>query len=803
MKIKEEIFFSIQDLKKVFLSNWKKLLFFAILGVLLPLVFVEPKIEFNVAFIDMNREQKESVFLSSIIASKDTKNEFATIQRLIQSSWIVKRAVEKLGLQAEITSSPFNFLTTLTSNLGLLFNDESDNLQIENLTYRKRAKKELILIFTDSNHFNLFDLTGQQLGESAVKKELVLKDLRFTIVKKPISFVLGRKYYLTIHPLKEIVYNLARQISIKKNLKDANQCSIVVNCKYSQRINSLPKLLLQEAKKYYLDCQINALNKEIFVLEGRKKAIEDDLKAQLVAHEMYLARNLSQNKSLDLIAEEELLSSFQKTKLSIIEIEQKSKLAEKGDLFKNGEIIALLDERCKIEREIKMVSESLKREIAFLVDTPPFENKRAFSEIATLDLQEAKALLLNYNQKFDESREVISELKSILLKSKDANFPIAFSILDERGISRDLIEKGRSLEMLLKDEKNRSEKEGERIKADLSIQRYFIEKQVESILEREERASFYLEKKIKALQERIVERLKEKSAEIDIKIKEEKEKELANFRAEKELLLVKANIFQKNNLDIPQKWEFENAFKLKIEQLTASLTQISESLEGKIFNKKTKANERLVFDWEARAFWHSNSVLSFAFFFVFVVFGYLVYFLKAALRGFSVSEELLEDLGEKTLGTFFAEKFKTSETLAKAMLFIEKENAKVIGIIGNGYDNSHYIAINLVKMGKKVCLIKPERVNAFLLQKGEYDCFILNQHKLLGADLVREYIASIERDKYDYILLFTSSGAASIEGELFLSICDKIIVTLRDENVKKLSAVLGKSEKVVFMRVLE
>ncbi len=231
-----------------------------------------------------------------------SKNEMQAAT-LMKSKKILKKVVERLGLQAEKESSWLsrykkNWISCFRAALGFPLKEEEE-FSFSNLCFLSEQAESYYLYFHSPTSFDLIDKKGEVLANGSVGKELLLPSLRFTLNLKSSKVQLHKNFPIVLHPWLDKTNALAKKMAI---LPDKNNSSFLKLTLFYPDRNLAIKVLNQTMKEYesYLQEEHRQLGEgQISYLESRLAHFTSEMKKTLQEPRDLLANKAHGTKDPD------------------------------------------------------------------------------------------------------------------------------------------------------------------------------------------------------------------------------------------------------------------------------------------------------------------------------------------------------------------------------------------------------------------------------------------------------------------------------------------------------------------------
>ena len=213
----------------------------------------------------------------------------------------------------------------------------------------------------------------------------------------------------------------------------------------------------------------------------------------------------------------------------------------------------------------------------------PFDLSEAPSTYEGLSSELSFELLLSYQKHVDEVEEKGRQLSHLLVELEEESLPlsaIAMSFPDESG--KELGEKVKLLEVGLQDPKNRSQKEQDRIRDELVLERLFLKSHFKGLLDLLALKGDLFKKKIGELRRVTLSGLHQELSLLENEILLGLQERLQRMEEERELLYGEKESLQAKMAPLPFQWADETLLKQKLhlhEVLFGEVTRLSENKE--------------------------------------------------------------------------------------------------------------------------------------------------------------------------------------------------------------------------------
>lgn len=449
-----------------------------------------------------------------------------------------------------------------------------------------------------------------------------------------------------------------------------------------------------------------------------------------------------------------------------------------------------------------------------------FHNETIPLEFEGIDLETARKLFVEYNQRLDGCEAAMRSLAQLQEEIELPQFEISsLSTVLRDPLSQKLIVQAGELAIRLKDENHHSEKEGRRWQEELNLQKKFLKDHLEQLFKVEELNTSLMREKIVGLQKisldcinRQISVLREQARDV---VKERKE----TLLSEKALIDEKAIEMRTSMTNLPEQWHREKWLDLKTKMGISVMETITQIVESKTIGHHLHHIESKPLDLAVlpggplsphlyRMAFLGALLAGLGFFFFSLI--------SRILRGFPSSFEKLRAMRFPLLGKLSplcdgpkldVVAGEDLETLRRLSLFLEKSpQAKVVALLaGKGPDYSYALMENLARRSFRSLVIRCDFRAKYqdedlpgLLQfyNGEiakppirsqngFDVLMAGGFTPYGMELIQsktfEDLIEKFKAKYDAIFLLFRSPLDQAESKAALRVCEKVIVTVSEE----------------------
>lgn len=447
-------------------------------------------------------------------------------------------------------------------------------------------------------------------------------------------------------------------------------------------------------------------------------------------------------------------------------------------------------------------------------------------ELQGIDLAAASALFVEYNNRLDGHLAAMSHFDQLgeeILKNGFAISSLSTVLSDP--LSQQLIAEASGIVLQLKDEKHRSEKEGERWKEELWLQKKILTDHLEQLSVIEHLKADLIREKIRELQCLRLDCMNGQISVLSERLSDSLRGQRTVLIQEKKILESKQEELRSSFAGLPDLWRREKWMELKKEMGVKMIASVTDLVESKTMGRHLHHIESKALDPAILPSGPCRPGL-FAFSFLGAIlasFGVVCQMLLSAIfRGFPVSSETLRSMRYPFLGeiTSFCDGPAIGdvtgpdlELLRQISLFLERPpQSKIVGLLtGKGPDYSYAIGETFARMGRRSLIVrcdfgatfrsedqpgvlqiwKEETADLPIRKEKGYDWiasggFTPYGTEIIRSDAFRRLLASTKQN-YDAVFLLLSSPLDTAEPIAALSVCEKAIVTATAEPTEQLT----------------
>lgn len=443
-------------------------------------------------------------------------------------------------------------------------------------------------------------------------------------------------------------------------------------------------------------------------------------------------------------------------------------------------------------------------------------------EFQGIDLETAKELYLGYSRELNNMEAESAQKQFIIEQMKDPAFEISsLSAVLTDPVSQKMISTASSLLLSLKDEDNRSTREQERLRNELSVQKGFLSEHLDQTIQLLKLRQKLLKEKVEALQITTLGLIRQELSVLEKHLTDTISTRVEQLEQQRTVIEQHQKDLKQEMLKLPEKWVSEKLINQQMELNARMVEEITKLVESKntsssmdliqsapvdlaISPMQPKSPRILLFLFLGGGLGASLAVgLAFG---RSIATGFPVTAENLKLSGLHVSGRLLQLDSEKPLAD------TDLETLRKLSIFLEStphlhaNQGRIASLIleSDGPDYAHYLSMLLTKKGHKILLIplafhqpvndsangllqylegkieRPEIVKTEvgdLIPSGGISRFA---HELIGSFRFQNFISELQAE-YDWILISSSASIASAEAEALCHFSETSIITITNQ----------------------
>ncbi len=449
-------------------------------------------------------------------------------------------------------------------------------------------------------------------------------------------------------------------------------------------------------------------------------------------------------------------------------------------------------------------------------------------EFQGIDLPTANQLYIHYSQTLNEIEAQHLHYAFILDQLKDPQFEISsLSSVLEDTVSKEIITRASNLVLMVKDQDNRSQREIDRLKVEISQQKRFLSLHLAQMMQLLNlRKNLYLDK-ILAIQNTQLELIQQKISVLEQHLRDLIDTRISTIQQEKTAIAYQQQVIQQEMTKMPAKWASEKLVDQQLEISRKVMEEITKSVEQKNISAQLDVSRSAPLDY---AFSPIHPISSYPLFFALLgglsgLMGYSSFILgRSIIKGIPATLDNLKFSDQHVSGTLTDQSVPPTfnqlpiqdlDTLRRlSHYFFPNENFSTLGqlvllLIGNGKDYSTNLATLLSKQGQRVLII-PLSFDSFKdtstgllqflegqidmphIQQDKYYDFIIpgglssQANELLSSIRFQTYLKEVSQ-KYHHILLVSKANLLSGEAEGLAKRFNHVAISVTEERLHDLT----------------
>lgn len=458
-----------------------------------------------------------------------------------------------------------------------------------------------------------------------------------------------------------------------------------------------------------------------------------------------------------------------------------------------------------------------------------------------IDLPTAQQLYLHYTKNLDDTEVQLQQQVFLLNQIKNPEFDLtALSTVANDGISQGIVNQVGQLRLKLQDKANRSEKELERLRSEIQLQREFLTSHVEQSLELLHLRKELILDKVEALQNVSLDLLHQQISMEEKNLSDYLVTRMDNIDQEKSVQNRHLRELEQQMAELPKRWVSEQLYKEEVDANQRVVRQVAQLVESKILQKNLEIIQSTPLDRAIVPTIPSGPRIK-----LFVVagaFAGILFSLSAVLlsglrKGVPTSPETLRHHGHHVSGSLSngmtpKEILRDDdlETLRRVITHCYPERDRtsschrLLLIEGKGPHYAPQIATLLSKRGLKVLLlpltfdgsdgdsdnkegilqvINGSTNTATIIEEAEYDRLPSGgvtrfAGEIATSPIFLQLLDTLNKE-FDCIVAYSKEPASSAEAETFLSFANAVAVTLKEESLEQLASFWNCSIPATFL----
>ncbi len=794
----------------------------------------------------------------------------------MKSRKLTENVVRKLDLQGKVcrVEKRYPSLAAIRDNLTVEFahlnkaqypvlSDFCDAVAISQITYNEEVPLTLNLKFTTDASYSVSMPDGQEI-EGQLDKLFQHGTIGFKLTRNGSDGLADQKFVIELRPVAAVGEEISKNLIIMADKTD--KTLLVLRYPHRDRhqgskiLNGIMELYLEHLRQEHQ----RIAGEQLHYLEERRKEMGKELNQMMDDYAYHLSSDLSETgfpnttKAMDFLAGQQ---NDYRQKLVSIDLEKKrlQKAQEEGFVYydrytSHGDPIIINEVLSEI-RSLKQQADAL--DLA-LRSGGPAELKSVHErtleerlkhlqahqkEFLGIDLATAKELYLTFTKQLNDVQAEALQTQFVLNQMKNPDFEISsLSAILKDSVSKDMIAKASNLVLNLKDQNNRSQKELERLREELDLEKGFLETHVKQSKQLLGLHEHLIKEKMHKLQNATLGLVHQQISIYEKHLDEYITARLNNLKQERGLIHDNQLILQKEMAKLPTKWVSEKLIDQQMLMNQNMLEELSKMVESKNISSNLelvlsapidsaippilpKPPRLLLFLMLGAAIGCLSSITYFV--------------IRTAIEGMPASRENLVLAQKHVSGTISKHSEGTDpslyldsdlETLRKAISYLDLRGQQAFTPVfgetllllkGKGPDYSHCLANLLRKKGSAVLLLslsfdKPCPPDAFpgllhYLKSEATEPKIINQNgvdcietggisrfstEMVCSHLFNELLLKLKY-RYQWIIAVSPAMPTTVEAQALIQFFDQAAVTLANERLPQLEPLIALAEKKI------
>lgn len=641
------------------------------------------------------------------------------------------------------------------------------------------------IVFLDEERFQVEEDGVGRLGEP-FKGE----GYSFTLEREPEALshpFEGMRFKLKFHPLIPRIKEVRESIFAKSDVDDSTLVRVSFLHPDRKRGAYLLNQLLQ-AYRGFLEAERSRINEaQLGYLQQREEEMAYLFNEAMEGHAERVKGDLSASGFTDAKREMEFLSVQLlqvAEKLNLIELDEKrlSRILKEG-LSPGQSDAPIVNELLQKRRELQAFQRGLKEEF----DPVRYQEllEQAIKEYRGIAFPTAKELYLAFVKERQENDQFRKQLAFLLDNFESEGFEItSLTTFLADPVSHEKIMKASQLSHALKDPSNRSQKELERIREELNVEKVFLKGHLEETLRLASVKGELLDNKGELLRRALIHMAEKEESLSKKQLEDFLTARIQDLGLEKAMLQEKEEELKEKLGHMPEKWVKEEKLNYQLEQHRRLTENLASMVETKNISKNLELVQSTPLDY-AYAPLHAKHPLL-------LLQGFLGAFLGLFFSSsYFLAKGILRDT-PLTIKNLSMAGFVAKDSLKRAFGYFSPKE-KIIALL-NPKDNS--LKSLLIASGDKVFEIEvgdfPETV---FEEEGPFISPFRLSLKSLRNPGVKRLLAYLH-PLFDRILIRSYLPLTDPDNELLLSVADGVIVSLNKETLADVRSLLEECKRV-------
>lgn len=796
----------------------------------------------------VNTNQVTSVFLTP--GNNDSNEAISTMK----SRYILERVINKLGLNASIARNQFRFPTlanirdnliaeyaSLRNRSGPLFFNAQHDISAKDVSYLREEPLSLQLNFISEDEFQ-FSGPENISGGGKIGVPVSMQYASFTITRENNLPLTSQEFLLTFEPTHNILHSLLNNIKIATHRDDKTLLTLKYAHSERQTASDVLNAIMLAYQDYLKQEQEHILSEQVQYLQSRHENMQEGLHKMMVDHAATLSSDVAvtgfpdTNKAMDFLAMRQ--AEYSKELLSIdLELKRLHKAQQEGTGYYERYAVdgpSVINKILTEMRLLKQQSDSIELALTRSLNktqgtqeehedtTQPFlrGQEAQHHEFQGINLETAQELYVEYGKQLNILESEVLQQYFVLDQMKNPEFEISsLSTILTDSVSKEMIKKASTLLLSIRDDHNRSAKEQERLKNELSIQKGFLALHLQQSLQLLQLKENLWKEKIQSILNITLNLINKEIAILQEQMNAYMRTRIENLQQERGVIQQHQQLIQLEMAKLPNKWVSERLIDQQMDMNKKMVEEITRLVENKNISSNLELVQSAPVDSALSGIQPQPPRILFFMLISALLGGFLTFCFSVAqamINGVQATADNLTLSQQFVAGTLSAQYQQESkqplldhdlETLRRLIIFMEnavatKDNSLLL--LGQGPDYAQDLARLIAKKGLTAILLPiafdeaNEGSQPGLLQYLEGDVSRPAVIETKGYDYIppggicryaNEFIGTRRfldllhtlQQEYDWVIVISRAKSHSAEAENLLRIFNNAVITVTDQ----------------------
>lgn len=465
-------------------------------------------------------------------------------------------------------------------------------------------------------------------------------------------------------------------------------------------------------------------------------------------------------------------------------------------------------------------------------------------DFAGIDLQTADELYKQFCREINVTQSKTKQIEFIITHMEDDNFEMSSlsSFLDD-GVSSKMIHDASGLNIALRDQNNRSQKEQERLREEIGLKKGVLKSHLKQMMQLQGLHEKLLQDKIYVLQSAALELTQQRISILQRELADYIVDRLDNLKQQTEVIKLHQKTLQDQMALVPNKWVAEKMINEKMELNQGIVREITKMVESKNISDHLEIVQSAPIDTaippihprmpKLIPFTLMGAFLGMCSALFFIFFQSIIAGVYATEKNLKISHQMVAGslsrrIHKKDSGAYLDSDLETLRHLS-AFFDPSSTSRSLLLIEGKGPDYSTHLATLLAMKGMRMLVVQisfdaacPAQESPGLLQYLEGKAPIPKVITEAGYDIIKgggisryslelvtskvfQELLSKLKSQYDGIIAVSHAKPGSAEAESLLALFDRAIITIADEKLHQLADSIalaeaaGSKKKIAFV----